>query len=201
MASHEQKGVREAPRYCNAKGRNGFQCKRGFPKKVLCDKFHKPRRDKYLVRIVCKGVAQELQLPVNGKRNMLGTVMGKRRCGWMAPTSLILSHVFRSNTNVQTNYRVPITRHTHDRDCSKTTCMDGSDTRKMLLLCQRAMTQMTGYFGPWRLHQQETEGWTVRVEEVHWRTPFAEAKVRSQRIAAKCSIGSSHEQNVQRIGE
>lgn len=114
-----KKGEREAPKYCKPKGKACKQCKRGFPKKVLCDKFGNPRLDSYRVRIVCKGVAAEMHLPVSGRRNMLGTVCGKRRCAWFAPTAKIFGHVFRSNTNVQTNYRMPLTAHTHDRDCKK----------------------------------------------------------------------------------
>jgi len=77
-----KKGERQAPQYCKPKGKACQQCKRGFPKKVLQDKFKKPREDKYRVRIVCKGVAKELQLPISGRRNMLGCVLGKRRCPW-----------------------------------------------------------------------------------------------------------------------
>lgn len=142
-----KKGQREAPRYCKPKGKACLQCKRGFPKKVLCDKFNKPRPEKYRVRIVCKGVAAEMHLCVSGRRNMLGSVLGKRRCPWFAPTAKILSHVFRSNTNLQTNYRMPLTVHTHDRDCKKKGCLAVEENRKILLLTQRAMSSMSGYFG------------------------------------------------------
>ena len=142
-----KKGKREAPSYCRTKGKSCLQCKRGFPIKVLCDKFNKPRPEKYRVRIVCKGVAAELNLAVSGRRNMLGSVLGKRRCGWFAPTAAILSHVTRSNTNVQTNYRMPLTAHTHDRDCQRKDCMATEENKKILRLCQRAMSQMSGYFG------------------------------------------------------
>ena len=142
-----KKGERVAPRYCKPKGKACLQCKRGFPKKVLCDKFNKPRPEKYRVRIVCKGVAAEMHLCVSGRRNMLGSVLGKRRCPWFAPTAKILSHVFRSNTNLQTNYRMPLTVHTHDRDCKKQGCLAVEENRKILLLTQRAMSSMSGYFG------------------------------------------------------
>jgi len=39
-----QKGERQAPRYCCVKSKKAMQCKRGFPKKVLCDKFNKVRQ-------------------------------------------------------------------------------------------------------------------------------------------------------------
>ena len=142
-----KKGKREAPSYCKTKGKSCLQCKRGYPKKVLCDKFKKPRPEKYRVRIVCKGVASELQLAVSGRRNMLGSVLGKRRCGWFAATAAILSTLTRSNTNVQTNYRMPLTIHTHDCDCTRKGCMAPEENKKILRLTQRAMSQMSGYFG------------------------------------------------------
>ena len=65
------------------------------------------------------GVAAELQLKCSGRRNMLGSIIGKRRCSWFAPTSALMAHVFRSNTNLQLNYRLPITAETHDCDCKR----------------------------------------------------------------------------------
>jgi hypothetical protein len=133
-------GKRQAPRYCKTKGKSCLQCKRGFPKKVFCDKFKNICPEKYRARVVCKGVATEMQLAVSGRRNMLGSVLGKRRCGWFAPTASILSSVFRSNTNAQTNYRMPLTTRTHDKDCKKPGCFEAADNKKILLLCQRAMS-------------------------------------------------------------
>ena len=157
-----KKGDREAPKYCKNKAKSCTQCKRGFPKKVLCDKFQKIREDRYRVRVVCKGVAAEMHLPVSGRRNMLGCVLGKRRCPWFAPTSSILSLVCRSNTNVQTNYRMPLTDHTHDRDCNKKDCMTKDNNRKILLLCQRAMSQMSGYFGGYISKKQKVGQFEIK---------------------------------------
>jgi len=78
---------------------------------------------------------------------MLGSVLGKRRCAWFSSTLSLLSHVFRSNTNLQTNHRIPITLHTHDKDCKRPDCLAAGSARKTLLIAQRAMKQMTGYFG------------------------------------------------------
>ena len=142
-----KKGDREAPKYCKPKGKACLQCKRGFPKRVMCDKFGKIRPEKYRVRVVCKGVASEMHLQVSGRRNMLGSILGKRRCPWFAPTAKVLSHVFRSNTNVQTNYRMPLTEHTHDRDCQKKECLSPEQNKKMILLCQRAMSSQLQSFG------------------------------------------------------
>ena len=142
-----KKGEREAPKYCKSKAKNCKFCKRGFPKHIARCKDGSMDRHKYRVRVVCRGVAMEMKLAHSGRRNMLGSVLGKRRCAWFASTSSLLSHVFRSNTNLQTNYRIPITKHTHDVDCKRSDCLAAGNARKILLIAQRAMKQMTGYFG------------------------------------------------------
>ena len=158
-----KKGDREAPKYCKPKGKACLQCKRGFPKRVMCDKFGKIRPEKYRVRVVCKGVASEMHLQVSGRRNMLGSILGKRRCPWFAPTAKVLSHVFRSNTNVQTNYRMPLTEHTHDRDCQKKECLSPEQIKKMMLLCQRAMSSQLQSFGRFGSVNDSLLGYIVHI--------------------------------------
>ena len=96
---------------------------------------------------MCQGVAGQLDLKTSGPRNALGSIVGKRQCEWFAPTSAVLAEVARSNTNVQCNYRVPITETTHDKDCLSKNCIGKTSARQLCLVAQRAMKQMTGYFG------------------------------------------------------
>ena len=74
-----EKGERVPMKYCRPKNRKSLCgcCTRGFPKKVLRDRKGKIRPDKYRARIVCKGVAAELNLKVSGRRNMLGSIAGQ----------------------------------------------------------------------------------------------------------------------------
>ncbi len=51
-------------------------CTRGFPKKVIKDRKGKVKLEKLRARIVCGGVAAELNLKVSGRRNMLGGIAG-----------------------------------------------------------------------------------------------------------------------------
>ena len=51
-------------------------CTRGFPKKVIKDRKGKVKLEKLRARIVCGGVAAELNLKVSGRRNMLGSIAG-----------------------------------------------------------------------------------------------------------------------------
>ena len=144
----DQSGKRVPLPYCRVKGRKGKPiCKMGYPKKVLRNDDGSLKQEKYRARIVCQGVAAELDLKTTGRRNALGSVVGRRRCAYFASTSALLAHVARSSTNVQCNYRVPITTATHDKDCKVPKSLEFLTRRNLCLIAQRAMKQMTGYFG------------------------------------------------------
>lgn len=144
----DEDGNRVPLKYCRVKGKRGKPiCKSGFPKKVLKHKNGSLKQEKYRTRIVCQGVAAELDLKTSGRRNALGSIAGKRRCAYFASTAALLAHVSRSNTNVQCNYRVPIMTSTHDQDCKNAKCITSTSRGHLCLIAQRAMKQMTGYFG------------------------------------------------------
>ena len=127
------------------------ECKGEFPRTVRRDKNGKIIEALCRPRVVCHGVAKELDLKDSGRKNMLGALAGTRRTSWFSATSAMLAKVFRSNTNIQTNYRIPITTKTHDPHCTKKRCVRKlsslKQTRKLLRIAQRAMKQMVGYFG------------------------------------------------------
>ena len=155
-ALDKDKKTRKPMKYCLPKSRGvkkkgKEQCKGGFPRKVRRDDDGKIIEALCRPRVVCHGVAKELELKTSGRKNMLGALAGTRRSSWFSATSAILAKVFRSNTNIQTNYRIPITTKTHDANCTKKRCVRKLSSlkqrRKMLLIAQRAMKQMVGYFG------------------------------------------------------
>ena len=117
------RGKRVPMKYCKPSSPKSKRCKRDFPKKVLRDREGKLRMDRYRARLVCRGVAGELELRVSGRRNALGSVAGRRRCEYFSGTAAILAHVTRSNTNLQCNYRIPITPVTHDKDIDNRMCI------------------------------------------------------------------------------
>ena len=141
-------GSRVPLKYCKPKGiKKQHFCKGGFPKKVHRLRNGKLDMQKFRTRVICKGVAKEMDLKVSGRRNMLGSVLGKRRDEWFSTTSALLAHVFRSNTNIQTNYRLPINAFTHDQDCKRPNCVSEETAKKVMRIAQRAMKALTGYFG------------------------------------------------------
>ena len=159
----DDKGNRVPLKYCRLKGRKKQSCcKVGFPKKVIQLKNGKLNRQKYRVRIVCQGVAAEMGLKTSGRRNALGSILGRRRCHWFSGTSALLALVTRSNTNLQSNYRVPISLVTHDKDCHSTQCSHMQSARKLCMIAQRAMKQMTGYFGGYISKRQKIGKFEVK---------------------------------------
>ena len=98
-------------------------------------------------RVVCPGIAHKIGLRCSGRRNALGSVAGARSCGWFSGTSALLAKLFKSNTNVQSPYRLPLLDETHDPDCTSKKCLSPQLRRRQFLIGQRAVKQMTGYFG------------------------------------------------------
>ena len=141
-------GERQPPKYCRVKGwREGHKCKMDFPREIPRQKRGASNKSLIRHRIICLGIAKDLKLRCSGRRNALGSIAGPRRCPWLSGTSALLAKVTKSNTNVQCNYRVPLLDASHDADCTSAKCLSLNMRRRLFILAQRAMNQMTGYFG------------------------------------------------------
>ena len=174
------------PKFKGVKKKGKEECKGGFPRKVRRDKDGKIIEALCRPRVVCQGVAKELDLKTSGRKNMLGAIVGTRRNSWFSGTSAILAKVFRSNTNIQTNYRVPITTKTHDTHCTKKRCVHKlsslKQTRKMLRIAQRAMKQMVGYFGGYISKRQKVGQYELK--KSIGSLPLLKQKLEKRGIAA-----------------
>ena len=84
----------------------------GFPKKVHALFSNRPR-------VVCKGIAAALDLPVSGRRDMTGTIAPMRGDEYCSGTSAVLASALLSNTDVQCPYRLPLCSATHDPECKQ----------------------------------------------------------------------------------
>ena len=186
-------GKRVPLKYCKLKGRSGKHiCKAGFPKKVLRHGGGQIKQDKYRPRVVCQFVAKELGLKTSGRRNALGSIVGRRLSEWFACTSAILAAVTQSNSNVQCNYRVPITPSTHDKDCTSSQCMQNTNLRRICLIAQRAMKQMTGYFGGYiskrqKIGQFELKKSISALNPLHEKLAARNLKSASSQLAHVCN--------------
>ena len=108
---------------------------------------HVLSKDRQRVLLVCRGVAALLKLKTSGRRNMLGSIAPRRGDAYFASTAALLAIATRSNSNVQIPYRLPITERTHDPDCKLAGCLGSVSSQQLCKIAQRAMKQMSGYFG------------------------------------------------------
>ena len=156
-----------------------------FPRKVVARK--NGAFDKNLIRhrVVCLGIAKDLELRCSGRRNALGSISGPRRCSWFSGTSALLAKVTKSNSNVQCNYRMPILEATHDAACKSQKCLGPNFRRRLFIIAQRAMKQMTGYFGGYISKRQKIGQFELK--QCAAAMPFFKAK-----LAARNSSSASH---------
>jgi hypothetical protein len=120
-------------------GRNEV-CKQDFPRKL----------NLVSPEIICAGLARKYGLKVKGRRNALSLIRARRNCAWLNGTTPLLSVLFRSNSDVKPNFRIPLTPATHESSC-EANCLQGTTDedarcRRLCVIAQRAMKQMTGYF-------------------------------------------------------
>jgi hypothetical protein len=102
---------------CRPKAKRcGATCKADFPKVKIC--IGEPL-------VVCNGLAKKFGLRVSGRRNVFGSILGKRRCEWQSGTTPSFAALFRSNSHTMPNYRVPVLPETHENGaCRSKACME-----------------------------------------------------------------------------
>ena len=138
----EKTGERVPLNACIAKSRKKAkvkECKHGAPWKQQLTSSTK---------VVCRGVAKTHGLKCSGQWNALGSFLHKRRDCWFASTAAGLAIIFRSNTNTQWTWRVPITECTHFASVCRLNCLGsaGQSRKSLLVAASRAARQMVGYF-------------------------------------------------------
>ena len=127
-------GERHPIRGCRTK--KGNLCKGRFPHK---------KRITLIPKVVCPGNARKYDLRVAGRRNALGSILSRRRCGWLSGTAASFAVIFRHNTHTGPNYRVPLLQNTHDPQC-KAGCLEKHTNKRMTIAAQRAQRNTTGYY-------------------------------------------------------
>ena len=174
-------GERVPLSYCRPKGKvkKLHICKQNFPRHVLC-------KSRQKTRLVCRGIAAELQLQTSGRRNMLGSIAPERGDPYFAGTPKILAVVTRSNTNLQCPYRLPINRVTHDPDCKRPQCLTSTSTKQLCRISQKAMKQMSGYFGGYISKQQKIGQYELK--KSIQALPLLQEKLKTRKLS-----GASHQ--------
>ena len=169
-------------------------CKRGFPTKVIKTHCGTVRQETYRVRVVYQGVAGQLDLKTSGRRNALGSFAGRRRCERFVPRSATVAQLFRSSTNAQCTCRVPIAELTHDKDWSSKSRIKQGTPRQLCLVPQRAVKQMTGYFGGYLAKRQKLGASDLK------KSVAALAPAKRNCIRVNCARGEPHVRHFGRQG-
>ena len=106
------------------------RCKSGFP------------RDNQLIlgrtALVCCGLAEQLDLPVKGKRSSLGLQWGPVNDANLNGNHPALLAALRCNGDLQVPYRFPVTKETHDGElCQEEACVGDGDVKLLVREAQR----------------------------------------------------------------
>ena len=141
-----QTGKRHPLRGCMSK-KCKTKCKGKFP-------FSK--RLNLVPKVICPGNARKHDLRVSGRRNALGSILGRRRCQWLSGSMTGFFSLCRHNTHTGPNFRVPLLECTHDKEC-KADCLSKNKLMKLIACAQRAMRNTTGYFTGY-IHKKQPLG-------------------------------------------
>ena len=112
------------------------KCKAGFP------------RDKRLAEqtlLVCNGLAQKMDMPVKGKRSMLGMLWGPCNDPNLNGNHPAMLAGLRCNGDVQVPYRFPITEELHDDARCEHRCGADQDVMEVTRQAQINQSAQSGY--------------------------------------------------------
>ncbi|CAJ1375402.1 unnamed protein product [Effrenium voratum] len=97
--------------------------------------------------VLCPGLARAFNLPFQGRRNLVGALVGPRNNEWVNGTHPALTAALRANTDVQLPYRLPPCKETHSSLCDEASCLDGVDLQSVITAAQHAQNAQCGYAG------------------------------------------------------
>ena len=94
----------------------------------------------------CKRLCKEMNLPVSGKRCMLGALLGPRNHPMLNGTHPALLYNLKTNSDTMITYRVPITELSHSVRCkNKTECLLETSMKEVLTGALRSQRDQAGY--------------------------------------------------------
>ena len=130
-------GVRKPLTHCKCKD-DPKKCKSRYPRDGEARTLKQPA-------VVCRGIAEQCDLPTKGARNAIGSMKGERNEEWVNQTHPALLVSMRCNSDVQVPYRIPITPATHnDELCVGDGCCDENDA-DLVYAAQVAQDSQCGY--------------------------------------------------------
>ncbi|CAE7251314.1 pfh1 [Symbiodinium natans] len=112
------------------------KCKAGFPR-------DKRLTDKSL--LICKGLAENMDMPTKGKRSALGLLWGPCNDANLNGTHPAMLAALRCNSDVQVPYRFPITQQFHDPACCDENCTSEDNIWEIMRQAQINQSAQAGY--------------------------------------------------------
>ncbi|CAJ1393587.1 unnamed protein product [Effrenium voratum] len=95
--------------------------------------------------LVCRGLAEQLDLPVKGKRSSLGLQWPVNDPNLNGNHPALLA-ALRCNGDLQVPYRFPVTKETHDDAlCQEEACVGDGDVKLLVREAQRTQAAQAGY--------------------------------------------------------
>ena len=155
--------------------------KRACCEEVCKQDFPKTRRLNLVGRVICPGVARRFKAQVKGRRNSLCLLLPRRRCAWLSGCSPAFAVWTGANTHIASNYRIPLTEHTHDPECERE-CLTKVSDRRLTIVAQKGMRAATGYLSGYICKRQPVGRFQLR--QAARSLPLFKPKVVSQRTEA-----------------
>lgn len=122
--------------HCKAKDKKN-ECKSHFP------------RTKWLIKaavVLCKGLLQEMEMPCQGRKNLLGSLHGPMNEANINGSHPAMLATQQCNSDVQLPYRLPICEATHSDLCPlKEKCLAMFNISDVVRSCQVAQDAQAGY--------------------------------------------------------
>ena len=137
-------GRRQLLRHCQSR-QDRTVCKGRFPRvQEICSE----------AVVLCPGLARAFNLPFQGRRNLVGALVGPRINEWVNGTHPALTAALRANTDVQLPYRLPPCKETHSSLCDEASCLDGVDLQSVITAAQHAQNAQCGDAGDYGSKRQ-----------------------------------------------
>ncbi len=111
-------------------------------------KSHFPRTKWLIGRcvVLCRGLLQNMEMPFQGRKNMLGSLHGPMNEANTNGTHPAMLATQQCNSDVQLPYRLPITAATHSTLCPlKEACLHMYSVSDVVRACQLAQDAQAGY--------------------------------------------------------
>ena len=103
------------------------------------------RRILRMTAVICKGLAQMLDLSVSGRRSQEGAMLGPRNDEWLNGADPALLAALCCNSDVQVPYRFPVIAETHMDDLCDADCAGEENDGDVIFAAQCAQDSQAGY--------------------------------------------------------